>query len=178
MNKIIKTLLVSMIALSLCHTMIGFTFPRFSDTEISIGNTFTAGVWESDADYLQVNTTKSKLTGEGDGRKLHGTTINNTGTRNITIDNIRVNWTDAIIANITEITIQGETFWTGSEPAGMTLDGSDYILVPSVPAKHITFWFDSDMSGKTFTIKFILGDGSTKEVPITPDSYGSCGNDG
>lgn len=143
MNNIIKTLLVSMIALSLCHTMIGFTFPQFSDTEISIGNTFTAGVWESDADYLQVNTSESKLTGNGH-KQLCGITINNTGDDDIIIDKIRMDWNETSSANITEITIQDPPFWTGSMSAGMILDGIDYTLAPSMPAKHITFRFDSD----------------------------------
>jgi hypothetical protein len=183
MNKIIKTLLVSMIALSLCHTMIGFTFPQFSDTEISIGNTFTAGVWESDADHLQVNTTCSCLSLISGKRGLILTKVTNTGASDITIDKILVDWDKTSSANITRIVIRRKLalteFWSGRQPAGETLDGSDYTLVASdLRPKYVSFWFDSNMCGNTFTIRFILGDGSTKEVTITPDSCWSCGDNG
>lgn len=135
----------------------------------------TGGVEGSDADDLQVDTTHSQLT--GNGLKLRGTTIANTGAASITIDKIRVDWDGAGSADITKITIHGETFWSGSEPAGETLDGIDHALAPSAPGKHITFRFDSDMSGKTFTIKFILEDGSEKEMTITAGVWGSDTDD-
>lgn len=45
MNKTLKTLLVSMILLSSGYAMVGVTFPYFSDTEMSVENTITAGTW-------------------------------------------------------------------------------------------------------------------------------------
>lgn len=50
MNRIMKTLFVSMILLSSGYAMSGVTFSYFSDTEISAENTATAGTWGSPPD--------------------------------------------------------------------------------------------------------------------------------
>ena len=50
MNRILKTLLVSMIVLSSGYALVGVTFPYFSDTEMSAENTVTAGTWGSPPD--------------------------------------------------------------------------------------------------------------------------------
>lgn len=50
MNRIMKTLFVSMILLSSGYVMSGVTFSYFSDTAISTENTATAGTWGSPPD--------------------------------------------------------------------------------------------------------------------------------
>jgi len=142
---------------------LGGTYSYFTDTEYSGGNTFTAAVWDTQAMFLEVNTSKSDLT--GNEWILHGTTLTNTGFGNITIDKIRAEWNSTGSAGITGITIRGSTFWSGSAQSGETLDGSDYILKPWIPPAKITFRFDAEVSGP-FTIRFIMGDGAAKSVQI------------
>jgi len=145
---------------------LGGTYSYFTDTEYSGGNTFTAAVWDTQATFLEVNISKSQLT--GNEWILHGTTLTNTGFGNITIDKIRPEWNSTGStgsASITGIMIKGNTFWSGNAQSGEILDGSDYLLEPWIPPAKITFRFDAEVSGP-FTIRFIMGDGAAKSVQI------------
>jgi predicted ribosomally synthesized peptide with SipW-like signal peptide len=57
--------------------------------------------------------------------------------------------------------------WTGAESSGTTLNIQDYILYPGERA-GIDFVFDSKMEGRSFTIVFIMSDGSSLEVSVGP----------
>jgi predicted ribosomally synthesized peptide with SipW-like signal peptide len=165
MNKIIKTLLMGMLLIQ--FVSLGSTYSYFTDTEYSVGNTFTATVWDTQASFLEVNTSKTHLTGTGDQSKLHGTTIRNIGSEIITVDKIQVDWnTTAEMANVTEIKICGKVFFSGSNHSGEVINGSDYVLESQQNAVTINFRFDASVS-YPFTIKFIMGDGASKTVTIT-----------
>ena len=165
MNKIIRILLMGILLIQ--FVSLGSTYSYFSDTEYSVGNTFTAAVWDTQASFLEVNTSKTHLTGTGDQSKLHGTTIKNIGSEIITVDKIQVDWnTTAGMANVTEIKICGKVFFSGSNHSGEVIDGSDYVLEPQQNAVTINFKFDASVS-YPFTIKFILSDGASKTVTIT-----------
>ncbi len=165
MNKIIRILLMGILLIQLVS--LGSTYSYFTDTEYSIGNTFTAAVWDTQASFLEVNTSKTHLTGTGDQSKLHGTTIRNIGSENITVDMIQVDWnTTAGMANVSEIKICGKVFFSGSNQSGEVIDGSDYVLEPQQNAVTINFKFDTSVS-YPFTIKFIMSDGASKTVTIT-----------
>ncbi len=141
------------------------TFAYFRDTE-HISNTLNAGYWDTEADFLEVS--DSKLTGNGE--KLHGITLDANGTRDITIDKIQVWWNISLneASNITEITIGGKKFFTGSEPSGEILDGENYVLEAKSSAK-IEFYFDSNVSNLApFTINIIMGDRSVKSFMMDP----------
>ena len=166
MNKIIKTLLMGILLIQ--FVSLGSTYSYFTDTEYSVGNTFTAAVWDTQASFLEVNTSKTHLTGTGDQSKLHGTTIRNIGSENITVDKIQVDWntTQTGMANVTEIKIRGQVFFSGSNQSGQVIDGIDYVLEPQQNAVTTNFKFDASVS-YPFTIKFIMGDGASKTVTIT-----------
>jgi len=61
MNRVIKTLLISMIVLSSGYAMSGVTFPYFSDTEMSAETTITAGTWGSPPDVSDAHPSISCL---------------------------------------------------------------------------------------------------------------------
>ncbi len=165
MNKIIKTLLMGILLIQ--FVSLGSTYSYFTDTEYSVGNTFTAAVWDTQASFLEVNTSKTHLTGTGDQSKLHGTTIRNIGGENIILDKIQVDWnTTAGMANVTEIKICGKVFFSGSNQSGEVIDGIDYVLEPQSNAVTTNFKFDASVS-YPFTIKFIMSDGASKTVTIT-----------
>ena len=165
MNKIIKTLLMGILLIQ--FVSLGSTYSYFTDTEYSVGNTFTAAVWDTQASFLEVNTSKTHLTGTGDQSKLHGTTIRNIGSEIITVDKIQVDWNNAAgMANVSEIKIRGQVFFSGSNQSGQVIDGIDYVLEPGQNTVTTNFKFDASVS-YPFTIKFIMGDGASKTVIIT-----------
>lgn len=165
MNKIIKTLLVGIFLIQLVS--LGSTYSYFSDMEYSVGNAFTAAVWGTQASFLEVNTSRAHLTGTGDQSKVHGTTIRNIGSENITVDKILVDWntTHTGMANVSEIKIRGQVFFSGNNQSWQVIDGIDYVLEPGANAVTTNFKFDGSMS-YPFTIKFIMGDGASKTVAI------------
>ena len=165
MNKIIKILLMGMLLIQLVS--LGSTYSYFTDTEYSVGNTFTAAVWDTQASFLEVNTSKTHLTGTGDQSKLHGTTIKNIGGEIITVDKIQVDWntTHTGMANVSEIKIRGQVFFSGSNQSGQVIDGVDYVLESGQNAVTTNFKFDASVS-YPLTIKYIMSDGASKTVTI------------
>jgi len=162
-NSAVRLMLLGILAVSL----VSFTgtFSYFTDTEVSFGNTFTAAVWDTQATFLDVNTSKSRLTGDGNQAKFFHTTLQNIGTQDITLDRIGVGWNETSIGNITQITIGGGEFWLGDEPSGEILDITDYTLLPGVDPIKITFWFNGPVTGP-FTLRFIMADGAVKTVVV------------
>ena len=150
------------------NTFAGFTntFAYFSDVEYSTGNTLTAAVWNTEADNLMVS--DSKLTGNGE--KLHGITLDVSGTQSVTIDKIQIWWdisqSDSI--HIIKIKLDGKEFFSGSKSAREVIDVTDYLLEAGSSAK-LEFYFDSDVSDLApFTINIIMGDGSVKSFLTDP----------
>lgn len=165
-----KILLFGMVLTPLIFTGSTFacftnTFAYFSDVEYSTGNTITAGVWDSEADHLIVS--DSKLTGNGE--KLHGITLDISGTQSVTIDKIQVWWDISLgDASLTEIEIHGKEFFSGSKSAGEIVDVENYLLKAGSPAK-LELYFDRDVSDLApFTINIIMGDGSVKSFVTDP----------
>lgn len=157
-----KKILFILLLVPIAYALLNPTFSYFSDTEVSAGNTFTAGTWETQSMYLSIDTDGAKLT--GNGGKLHCIVLDLNTTQNITIDKMVINWTVNNGEKIEEIKIGGATFWSGSAIADAVLDG-EYILTKK---EHIEFRFDSDMQGRSFTITFIMGDSSEKKIIINP----------
>ena len=161
MNGLVKAALIGMVLIPLLSA--SGTYSYFVDTEYSTGNTFTAAVWDTQATFLDVNTSKSKLT--GDETKFFHTTIRNTGAQDIAIDKIGMQWNETSIGNITKITIGGPSIWEGEEPSGEILDNTNYTLIPDADPIKITFWFNGPVEGP-FIIKFIMADGAAKTVTV------------
>ena len=157
-----KKILLLLLAIPVAYALVYPTFSYFSDTEVSVGNTFRAGTWETQAGYLNIDTGGAKLT--GNGGKLHSIILDLNTTQNVTIDRMIIDWGVNNGEKIEEIRIGGATFWSGSEISDAVLDG-EYILTKK---EQLDFTFDSDMQGRSSTITFIMGDSSEKKIIITP----------
>lgn len=93
---------------------------------------------------------------------LQGITFQNTGDMDIAIDQVVVSWTgQSPSENLVEIQIDGGTTeWTGSQNSGNIADITDFILNPGITYNLDYIDFDSDMSGKTISVSFVMQDGS------------------
>ena len=163
MNRLVKAVLIGMVLIPLLSA--SGTYSYFVDTKYSTDNTFTAAVWDTQATFLDVNTSESRLTGVGHAAKMFHTTIQNIGTQDIAIDKIGMEWNETSTGNITMITIGGATIWEGEEPSGEILDNTNYTLIPGADPIKITFWFNGPVEGPFF-IKFIMADGAAKLVMV------------
>lgn len=129
-------------------------------TEVPVGN---------EADFLIVSDSAFVKNTE-DNEKSNGITFNVSGTRDVTIDKIQVWWnvSQGNTSHITEITIEGREFFSGSNSAGEIIDGPDYLLEADSFAK-LELFFDSDVSDiAPFTINITMGDGSIKSFVTDP----------
>ena len=123
------------------------------------------------SDDIEEDTTNVSIEGPHN-KKLEGLTLTNNGETPIKIEFIRVSWDpDGEELKLIEIDDVQVTY-TGSEsaPSGTWLglkDIKEKILYPDVTAT-IYFEFYSDMTGKDFTIDFLLNDGSMKTVTCSP----------
>lgn len=170
MNTPIKILLLGILVIQFAS--IGSTYSYFSDTEYSVGNIFTAAVWDTQASFLEVDHSKTHLT--GNALTLLDTNIKNIGNENITIDMIQLHWneTESGVVNVTKISFKTNNdfiFFSGTNQSGQIINGSDYEIEPYQPKSgEVNFCFDAPVS-YPFTIKFIMGDGASKTVIIIDD---------
>ncbi|MCM1987121.1 SipW-dependent-type signal peptide-containing protein [Methanococcoides seepicolus] len=163
MNPITKFIIFSILLLSL--TSFGGTYSYLSDTERSMGNTITAGVWNTQVDFLEVDVSKAKLKGYGDESKLFSIVLKNTGDEKITIDMMNVGWNlfNVDMTNITSIKVTGNNeIFSGCNLSGDRLECNDFTLNKESSSK-VSFHFDGKVSGP-FMINFIMEDGSNKSV--------------
>jgi len=101
--------------------------------------------------------------------RLQGITIENTGTGDITIDKMQVDWSTSPLT--TEVMINASTVWGGSggvgspsgnQPSGTELDIVDYTLGAGGGAEDVCIDFTASVAGTDFIVKFIMTDGSTQ----------------
>lgn len=116
---------------------------------------------------LSVNITGAILTG---GNQLTGVTLNNRNTAGqIRIDRMKISWSGVTGSKrMTEIKINGQTpsNWSGSVTNGTTV----ILTTPAslnpgstnVPLNYIMF--NGSMAGGTFSMDFIMSDGTTKSI--------------
>lgn len=149
-----KIILILLLLLPVIYALFSTTLSCFSDVEVSKDNTFTAGTWGTQADFLAVDAGGAKLT--DNGQHLYGIVLS--GSKKVTIDRIMVSWTGDTGEKIKEIKIGENVIWNPDA----ALD-TDY---PIEGEKNIEFEFDSNMQGKSINIKFIMGDASVKNVLI------------
>ena len=99
-----------------------------------------------------------------DSTKVIGIIIENTGASDIVIDKMIVSWTGKAKGNkIQEITIGGNSLWTGNADSGVLLDISNFTLSSGAGSYLInSLDFKKDISGATLNITFIMEDGSIK----------------
>ena len=88
----------------------------------------------------------------------------------IVIDKITVTWINSKL--IEEIKIEGDKIWKhnnegtpdGKQSTGTELDVVDYAILSGDTDTFDKFKFNGNMTGNTFDIAFILGDGSSKST--------------
>lgn len=120
---------------------------------------------ENQAEFLVIDISGAK-TEKGD-KSLAGITISNSAELNIIIDKITVHWNNDSL--ISEIKINKTTVWsktgpgtpTGAQPFGVELDIEDFILEPGMTYDIDSFRFLNPMTGVTFNINFLMGDGTS-----------------
>lgn len=124
----------------------------------------------TEAEQLAVDTSNSEIN-PADATQVLGLTVENIeNIGDITITQMEVSWTGAPNGTrISEISIDGNSIWSGSSGSGSVEDVTDFILVQGQGAYLIDFLdFSKDMTGSTITIIFTMLDGSTKQVSFSP----------
>ncbi|MFH1654318.1 MAG: hypothetical protein ABIE74_09750 [Pseudomonadota bacterium] len=116
------------------------------------------------ADFLSVDISGANI-GGGSDKDLRGITITNTGSSTITWDRVIVSWTPTSPSRtLSVIRVSNSNVWTGSASSGSNLNISNVTLSASQTRPITRIRFNSDMSGRTFNITFIMSDGSTKST--------------
>ncbi len=116
-------------------------------------------------------------------KQLDGITLENTGTADITIDTISIEWGTSAL--LTEIKIDGTKVWNdkkegspnGKQSSPALLDIVDFTLTPGSGILNLDYFkFDGSVLGSVFDIVFTLTDGS--EYPVTVDFSSGGGGGG
>lgn len=97
---------------------------------------------------------------------LRGIVLTNSSSSSITIDSIRVSWVGISAARLTSLQIGGSTVWTGSATSGTTVNIPDYSINSGASVSINYFKFSRNMSETTFTIQFIMTDGSSDPTVV------------
>ncbi|MFH1874373.1 MAG: hypothetical protein ABH859_04215 [Pseudomonadota bacterium] len=128
--------------------------------------TFTPG---TQAQNLVVNLAGANIGGASD-RDLLGITISNSGSGVISWDRAIVSWSPLTPSrNMTQIRVGNTNVWSGSTGSGNNVNITNINLNPGQTLPITRIRYNSDMSGRTFTIEFIMADGSSYIIdPITP----------
>lgn len=139
--------------------------------EFSDGTTLSDTVnIASQANSLSVDTSSSSIGGSGDVDVL-GITISNTGSTTITVDRMIVTWASSSGRRIRRVRIDSSNVWNGNSNSGTNLNITNVSLTAS-QTKNIDYLrYNGDMSGRTFTIEFIMLDGSS----LTTSSFSPPG---
>ena len=124
---------------------------------------------DAQANHLSVDISAANIAGSGD-IDLMGITITNTGTSTITWDRVVVSWSPTSPARrLQRIDVAGSTVWTGNVASGSNQNMTDVPLTAGQTQAIDFFRFNGDMSGRTFTIRFVMGDGtSNTTASFTP----------
>ena len=121
------------------------------------------------AEDLVVSTAGAGIGGPGRAR-LNGITLSNTcATASVTISEIQISWGNG--ETLERIRIDGNPSYSGpSQPSGPFTDIANYTVAPSAVGVPINFFeFSGDMRLDTFTITFLMLDGSSDVVgPLSP----------
>jgi len=124
------------------------------------------------ADLLIVDTSLSRATGPG-RRNVSGLRIQNaTNSKTITIDRMIVTWNTN--ARLNAINIDGSQLWSGNvdSPADADLSPDFTLNATPRPRRYAinSIQFNQDISGAAISVRFMMTDGSFKDVTVFPDS--------
>ncbi len=132
-------------------------------------------IGETEASGLKVTYSDLFIDGYSDDdiRLANADTINV-----ITIDKIKVSWSDAQnLDRINKIEIDDKQRWSSGwgwnkgEKSGTLINISDYKIQPQETGKILELFFNKNLNPKELELVFILDDGS--EVPVPPAPLGS-----
>lgn len=113
------------------------------------------------ADKLVIDSTTAIL-GAGN-KELQNVNIENTDTTcDIVIDRVTVSWDNA--QNMERIRIGNTNVWSGSAVSGTEIDITDQTIANADGQIGTSYRFSGNMNGATFSITFVLGDGTEKSV--------------
>jgi Flp pilus assembly protein TadG len=127
------------------------------------GNTKSATFTpNAQANPLSIDISAANIAGSGD-IDLVGITLTNTGGSTITWDRVIVTWSPTTGGRrLQRIDVAGSTVWTGNASSGSNQNITDVILTAGQTKSIDFFRFNGDMSARTFTIQFVMGDGTSK----------------
>ena len=84
---------------------------------------------------------------------------------------MNIAWTNPGSEGLTKIRAEDQTLYDNPPVAsGVTVDLANYILNSGGNNNMNEVDFNSNMEGKTFTMNFIMGDGSAKSYTFTPEN--------
>ncbi len=135
-------------------------------SEVAMTSTIELNSQFNQARALLMDTTNVDLV--ADDKRIVGTTLEDTGMQNITIDKIAVSWIGGnALSQLSDIQINGSTVWSGSASSGDILDISNVTLIAGAPAVPIDrFGFSRSMADSTVTVTYIMTDSSTVSVEM------------
>ncbi len=116
----------------------------------------------------------SGVVASANNRSIEGITIENTGNIDLTINQLTISWMGTAGGeNITQVVLDGNSIWSGSQGSGSNLDLTNYILSPTAGIVNLdSLDFDSRIDGGTFSLEFILGDGAVAKAEFYIEESG------
>lgn len=122
------------------------------------------------AEQLTIDLSNTQIGGGGNAT-ISGLKIENIGIENITIVSTKISWSGVPSnRNLTNISIDSGSVWTGSDSSGSSQDISDFVLNLGAGTYPMDFTFSGSVNGISMTVEFTMLDGSTKTVDFTPGS--------
>jgi len=165
-------LAVMLLALSIVWAPFGPVNAFFTDRDVLSSNWVMSGSWSPESDCFEVNADSAWATGSG--KQIRDISISNICTEGeVTIIAMAVSWDGAMPDEHLELVqiLDGVSVeWKGTASSGVGLT-VNCVLAPAEVAR-INLNFDSDLSGREFTIEFLLGDGSGEIVTFIPSKKG------
>ncbi len=145
-------------------------------TSVSLGSTLTnwRRVPDTIANHFTIATT-SACVYSSDGRSLGGITITYDGIMGtVTIPQMQVSWVSTT-RTLNQIFAPSPTsVWTGTAASNATTTLTTPVSFASAGSRGLTYRWDASVAGKSFTIKLIFSDASTKSVTLTTPPSGTC----
>jgi len=123
----------------------------------------------SDADLVMVDTSAAILS--SNNRTLSGLVMQNaTNTRALTLDRMTVTWNNS--RRLSRIRINNGTVWSGNAASGVNALIRPQAVMDAVPTQDNIdeLRFSGSMVGATVDVRFIMTDGSFKDVRVYPAS--------
>ncbi len=107
---------------------------------------------------------------ESDGTKLNHISFRKICLEQTVLDKMNVSWTNAGSEGLRKVRVGNQTLYDEpSVASGEQVELADYIMNGINNNNFNEIRFTHDMEGKTFTVTFIMGDGSRESHTFTPE---------